>query len=201
MHPAFQYLTPIHKADYLRTYLMNFHGGGYSDIKPATGDWNPSFDLLDGDDLFGIGYREVSRIGVATLGVNSKNNKIQLGNPAWWKYRFLQLNYRSLLGNGAYIFKPHTEFTEEWYSQLQTRLDRILPALKENPGRFPKEKPGKIYNGEVSKYPVPWSYILGDIFHPLCYRYRKRLGYTLPPPVLKRAQVLQLVERSKNSEE
>uniref|UniRef100_A0A6C0I4I0 Uncharacterized protein n=1 Tax=viral metagenome TaxID=1070528 RepID=A0A6C0I4I0_9ZZZZ len=33
LHPSFNYLSETHKADYLRTYFMNFYGGGYSDIK------------------------------------------------------------------------------------------------------------------------------------------------------------------------
>jgi len=39
LHPAFQYLSETHKADYLRTYFMNFHGGAYSDIKRQGGSW------------------------------------------------------------------------------------------------------------------------------------------------------------------
>ena len=31
LHPSFKYLSQTHKADYLRTYFMRFHGGGYSD--------------------------------------------------------------------------------------------------------------------------------------------------------------------------
>ena len=36
LHPSFNYLSETHKADYLRTYFMRFHGGGYSDIKKTT---------------------------------------------------------------------------------------------------------------------------------------------------------------------
>ena len=33
LHPAYEYLSETHKADYMRTYCMNFYGGGYADIK------------------------------------------------------------------------------------------------------------------------------------------------------------------------
>ena len=33
LHPAYNYLSSVHKADYLRCYLMHHHGGAYSDIK------------------------------------------------------------------------------------------------------------------------------------------------------------------------
>jgi len=37
LYPSFFYLSQTHKADYLRTYFMRFHGGGYTDIKQTTG--------------------------------------------------------------------------------------------------------------------------------------------------------------------
>ena len=33
LHPAFKYLTNIQKGDYMKAYMMNFYGGGYTDIK------------------------------------------------------------------------------------------------------------------------------------------------------------------------
>ena len=49
LHPAYRYLTPTQKSDYLRNYLMHFHGGGYADIKWFVEDnnWNEAFDILD----------------------------------------------------------------------------------------------------------------------------------------------------------
>ena len=43
LHQSFNYLSETHKADYLRTYFMRFHGGGYSDIKKTSGSWIDSF--------------------------------------------------------------------------------------------------------------------------------------------------------------
>ena len=37
LHPSYQLLSETHRADYLRTYFMNFYGGGYTDIKEQTG--------------------------------------------------------------------------------------------------------------------------------------------------------------------
>ena len=33
LHPAFQYLSETHKADYLRTYFMHFYGGGIKKLR------------------------------------------------------------------------------------------------------------------------------------------------------------------------
>ena len=38
-------LHESHKADYLRTYFMHFHGG-YCDIKDPGADWNNTFNPL-----------------------------------------------------------------------------------------------------------------------------------------------------------
>ena len=58
LHPGYQHLSDVHKADYLRTYFMHHHGGGYTDIKPCSWDWNPYFDQLESSDAFGIGAPE-----------------------------------------------------------------------------------------------------------------------------------------------
>ena len=171
LHPAFEYLTPVHRADYLRTYLMHHHGGGYSDVKPTSASWLEAFNVLNSQDwMYGIGSPEKSPHGVAVIG---------------WRRRFYCRNYPWLLGNGFYIFKPDTPFTRAWYREVVRRLDRLLPALRESPGRQPKERPGREYDGVVSQYPVRWAYLLGEIFHPLCYRYRHRLGRTLPPALVR----------------
>jgi hypothetical protein len=43
LHPGYEYLSETHKTDYLRTYFMNFYGGGYTDIKRQSGSWRKSF--------------------------------------------------------------------------------------------------------------------------------------------------------------
>jgi len=44
LHEAYKYLSETHKSDFLRIYFMNFYGGGYSDIKRATGSWKPAYE-------------------------------------------------------------------------------------------------------------------------------------------------------------
>lgn len=45
LHESYKYLSFTHKADYLRTYFMHFHGG-YCDIKDPGADWNNTFNPL-----------------------------------------------------------------------------------------------------------------------------------------------------------
>lgn len=46
LHPAYQYLSNVHKSDYLRAYFMHHHGGGYADVKLFENDWNSAFNHL-----------------------------------------------------------------------------------------------------------------------------------------------------------
>ena len=83
---------------------MNFYGGGYSDIKCTTGSWKQHFLNLQNSDKWICGYKEIKKGGVACPSLRKK-----------WKF---------LIGNGAYICKPQTPMTKEWYSQMILLLDK-----------------------------------------------------------------------------
>ena len=167
LHPAYDYLSSVHKSDYLRTYFMHHYGGGYTDIKPTVADWSIFFDQLYNSDSFGIGYTEVGSNGVAIL-----------PNPLGL---FLKNNWKSLLGNGAYIFKGKTEFTNQWINSLNYILDIRHDLLKLNPATTYRDCYDE-NKDPLSQYPLKWSEILGDIFHPLCYKYKEKLMHGLIPP-------------------
>lgn len=153
LHPAYKYLSLVHKADYLRAYFMHHHGGGYVDIKEINSDWLPAFEQLDENPTkWALGYGETSSQDVAQIGG-------RLGHD-------LKKYHRILLGNCAYIFRSNTPFTSEWLAEQERRLDNFLPHLLTNPGGV---------RNEVPNYPIAWTEILGDIFHPLCLKYSRRL--------------------------
>lgn len=186
LHPAYYCLNLAHRADYLRALLMHFIGGGYSDIKYNSSSWLPYFDQLSSSPVYtGVGYREVSAAGVANIYSSSvilQDSKISKISK-YIEYKSIKKKYRKLIGCCAFILKPNSEFTSEWWNELNRRLDLLHDLLMTNPCKLhPKERPGKIYSGSISKYPVPWTYLLGDIFHPLCLKYSTSLLQTLPPP-------------------
>lgn len=149
LHPAYQDLALIHRSDYLRTYLMHHHGGGYSDVKAARTSWAPAFDTLNDDPhAWLIGYPEVSYRVVAPA-------------PAPL-HRRLRIHYSRLLGNGAYIVKRSSPFTEAWLAEAERRLDLWREDLSRSPG--------DVHSGPDG-YPVPFYGLLGEIFHPLCLRF------------------------------
>lgn len=167
LHPSYEYLSYVHRADYLRTCFMHYYGGGYCDIKPVYHSWQASFKELSDSSSYCVGYREVGESGVAIV-----------PEPL---YGILRSNWKSLIGNGAYIFKPKTEFTFDWFHTMNDMLNVKHDLLKSHPASHPRDYFGS--NG--SKYPLAWTELLGNIFHPLCYKYRDRVLQTLSPPDFK----------------
>ena len=169
LHPAYEYLSSVHKADYLRCYFMHHHGGGYTDIKSHTKSWVESFKKLNiSNNMIGIGYSEVEG-GIAVV-----KDKIL--------YEEMSKNYKSLIGNCSYIFKPNTAFTKEWYEELHTLLDNKFETLKLNPASNHRDHLGLWLGDRYSNYPLEWSEILGQIFHPLNYKYKEYILNTLSTP-------------------
>ena len=156
LHPAFPYLSLVHKADYLRCYFMHFYGGGYCDIKHISRAWNNCFDKLDKSDKYILGYPEPNAECSAYVDVVEPDIKCDV-KKCW----------PILIGNCAYICRPHTKFTDEWFTEQNKRLDYYYEELKKHPATDPM--------GQKNGYPIPWQRILGAIFHPLCLKYHNKI--------------------------
>jgi hypothetical protein len=133
---------------------MNFYGGGYSDLKCTTDSWINSFNEIINSDKWINGYKEVNG-GVAYQSVASK--------------------WEELIGNGAYICRPNTPLTNEWYKSMISLLDTKVEDLK----KYPASNPRDCYEIE-QKYPIEWNEMLGRIFHKVSYEYRNKIINTLP---------------------
>ena len=104
IHPQIMlpYLSGIHKADYMRSYVMYHYGGAYADIKPTTiTTWKPFFDDFKNTTWI-YGAREGARGGVACnptklqrLGIPQSCNDIEADTKDDYQWR---------------IFKSHTPF-------------------------------------------------------------------------------------------
>lgn len=168
-HPAYDYLSLTHKADYVRCYIMHHYGGGYADIKQVDFDWNPYFIEIENDKkLYAVGYAEVDPSHIAI-------------NPENLKEKEIRQNYHDLIGNCNYIFRKGTPLTREWISRTHKKLDEKFSLLKQNPASFPQDMLGAYTpQGERSKYPLRWAEILGEIFHPLVFEYRQFVSKKMP---------------------
>ena len=154
---AYQYLSYVHKSDYLRSYFMFHHGGGYADIKTFDHSWLSAFDLLDDSkDAQMVGYPEVGFWGVANHGIVNGNLRKDL--YYYWRY---------LIGNCAFIFRPHSAIADEWHTEAKRRLEALTPILRNHPATDPF--------GTNSDYPVVWASLMGELLHPLCLKYHETI--------------------------
>ncbi|GEM_PF-200552 len=161
LHESYNYLSDVHKSDYLRCYFMHHYGGGYTDIKAHDKSWsNAFFQLNKNKDAFAIGYREINAKGVGYVDLFYEEENVKFLN------RDMEKHFFYLLGNCSYIFRPYTSFTYEWITELHRRLDILSKDLKENSGNV---------MGDNEGYPIAWTAILGQIFHPLCLKYHSHL--------------------------
>lgn len=162
LHIGYQYLSETHKSDYLRCYFMNYYGGGYSDIKQINNSWLEQFEELMSSDNLACGYAEKSPGDIA-YGTNENINQK------------MKENYDKLIGNGCYIFKKNTPLTNEWYKQMMNKMDYIYDNLK----KYPSKNVDQVYSDEYP-YPLQWNELLGQIFHPLVYKYNDKILKILP---------------------
>jgi len=167
IHKGFQYLSDVHKSAYTRCYMMYFFGGGYSDIKPNSFDWNKYFDKLYLSEYDAAGYRETRFEDIVNFWEDSEFIKKEVEN-----------NYFNFAGNGLYIYKPKTKIARLWLEEVHKKLDYKFEDLKKYPGTF---HPYAITGGlggqsehvsamyKDSKYPIEWGEINGKIIQRLQY--------------------------------
>ncbi len=163
---AFPYLSAVHKSDFLRIYFMYHYGGGYSDIKAPLNGWSGAFrEINRSPQHFGLGYPEANRRSVAYIKTDREFRKRDV-------YHFnvrMQDEYRTLLGNCCYIFKPKSPLMRIILAEQKRRLELLREDLRQHPGNA---------YGDNAGYPVGWSYLLGEIFHPAQMAFRSYLMHS-----------------------
>lgn len=141
---------------------MHHHGGGYTDIKMTKTDWSPYFDSMDSTGYWANGYTEIPG------GSASSNSNITQ-------------NYKQLIGNCSYIFRPGTLLTASWIDALHKKLDQKLQQVIENPPQGARDCTGSTeYSSTPSTYPFRWAELLGEHFHDIMYPYQDRILHELP---------------------
>ena len=156
LHPAYPYLSEVHKADFLRCYFMHFHGGGYADIKLTLGSWRKAFRDLE-------------------LNSEAYINGYQAGGPDGVSDPDLKSQWTELIGAGQFIARPRTEFTREWYASVCRVLDEQLDALRAHPATGPYD-----HAPSPSGYPLGYTDLLGIPLNRVQYKYRDRTMFTVP---------------------
>lgn len=155
IHPAFQYLSGVHKSDYLVGYFMHRYGGGFHDIKRETHSFKPYFDVINQDDkIWAIGYQEVSPNDVACNPAAAQRIGIEC--------HAVKENWRHVIGNGMAIFRPRTRLTTAWMNIVHARLTKMHDLLALHPAPF-----SRCCFEHESGYPLTWNELKGGTIHPL----------------------------------
>ncbi|HSO70891.1 MAG TPA: hypothetical protein VLQ67_14805 [Arachnia sp.] len=155
LHPAFNKLAATHRSDHLRAYLMHFHGGGYTDLKPPRATWDGVFRRLEEDrTILVAGYREITSNYVSEHPRN-------LGSD-------LRRYYRFVMGPSAFIMRPRSVFTASLYREQLRRLDYYEPALTDTPPE-PYDLP--------HSYPLWWGELFPDIAQCLSLKFQNRIMF------------------------
>jgi hypothetical protein len=166
LHPGYWFLKPVHRSDYIRSYFMNFYGGGYADIKMPTKSWVQAFDDLDaaGANMYGNGSREG----------HAKHLGYWEGMTPALK-TVVAKKHKQFLSNCNFVFRPHTPYTEAWYTAVQAKMDKHYAALKRNyeAALTPKPNAGAIY-------PLRYVELQGEVFHRVMHNFLGHFLYTLP---------------------
>jgi len=195
LHEGFKYLSEIQQGDYLKCYFMHFYGGGYSDIKKTTGSWKNYFDELRKDEnLYAIGYGEaemghVDRLENCTLDPKKSKYCLDFSTDSTghnWSSEQIKKNWFDLIGNGAFICKKNTPFTNDWYNALNEKMDGYLDQLKKTPSSWSRDARDHLNpnTNKNSNYPISWAVINGNIFHPLTLKYKNNIKKNLHYPVV-----------------
>lgn len=151
----YESLHVVHRADYLRAYLLHVRGGGYSDIKAPASDWAGAFDRMDASPAWLSGDFKPSRYLT----------------PAFTDRRLERLMRRTSpthVFQCAFIARPATPLTSEWWTLLNEKVEANREALLAHPGEGRFGGPG---------YPLAWTSILGQIIDPLTVKYAPRVAH------------------------
>jgi hypothetical protein len=118
--------------------------------------------VFNESDCLALGYPEISANAVAQL-------PGELGDQ-------LRTHYAELIGYCSMIFRRRSELTTEWMDATHRKLDALLPVLQVHPAQHPMDQIGvTLPNGTVSEYPLQWTALGGNIFHPVILKYRHRV--------------------------
>ncbi|MDY3978678.1 MAG: hypothetical protein SOZ00_01480 [Tidjanibacter sp.] len=172
LHPAFEYLSSVHKSDYLRIYLARFYGGGWHDIKPTEVSFAELFDEFADPNIWWLGRPELK----------GRTAKVWDGHGHWIPY-----HWRDMVAASPYICRTATPLTRELYANVNRYLDRELKRLKRHPAHSPYARKRdfywvrqiKSYVRTAGNYPINFTFF-GDFLQPLIYHYRDHVSRRLP---------------------
>jgi hypothetical protein len=141
LHPAYEYLSLVHRSDYLRCELLHQYGGLYCDVDTiCCGDLSGPLAELAGSDgstpNSHDGRRHVPPCCAVLPGASMLHET----------------------GMNAGLFRRASTLTDCWREAMLSRLDSRLSALKEF----------RAQNDDPKEDALEWNELLRDLIVPLC---------------------------------
>lgn len=170
IHPAFEFLSDVHKSDYIRIYLLHHYGGGWHDIKPTGVSYSDVWRLFENPEVYFVGKPEIE--GGAAEVYDDQGNYM----PSVWS---------ELVATNRWIGRAGTPLSQRLYGAINTVLDEYLKKLSKHPARSAYSHKKDKYNSKLFRkllgwqYPLQWT-LFGDLFHPLNYEFRDHVSSALP---------------------
>jgi len=119
--------------------------------------------------IHGGGYCDIKEVYESWVPWFEKTDLITGYSGKEWGY---------VLGWGAFICRPRSPFTQDWFNSMNAFLDSKLDALKMNPAEHYKVLSGY----ERPEYPLQWLELMGMTFEKTLSKYLDRVNDTLPFP-------------------
>lgn len=155
IHPAYEHLALMHRADYLRAYLMHHHGGGYVDVKRPLAAWSGAYERMAADEAAWVtSYRTTHANWIGKL-------RGRLGLD-------ILVRHRLMFGKCAFLMRSHTPLTAEWLAEVESVLDSKADELARQPAL-------NAYGGRG--YPLSWHDLLGRILDPVTLKHHDRVRF------------------------
>merc|ERR1712034_19216 len=89
------------------------------------------------------------------------------------KCKIVHDNWQKLITNGAYVCRPYTEFTAAWLQLGNRHLDANQENVLKNPSPCARRC-------DRPEYPISWTALHGQSFHPLVFFYNEHVKKGLP---------------------
>jgi hypothetical protein len=162
VHPAVDYLSDVHKADFFRIYFMLHYGGGYSDVKRMVEPWTTFFTNFDDPNVWIVGVPEIP-------------NGVAVAPGATYPADY----YKSMISNGFMIARANNRILQEVHDMQNTILDEKLELLRKHPPPHPR-----CCQAHENGYPLRWAELLGEIMAFVAGKYIGHLSPRMGMPIL-----------------
>ncbi|KAL1507294.1 hypothetical protein AB1Y20_008140 [Prymnesium parvum] len=217
LHPAFEYLSPVHKSDYLFSYFSHHVGGAFHDVKVPFGNWSSWFDVINADHkIWLLGTRLKHRDGVACQEPMAADDPECLAlrrtrgeNASHWRPVFPEFPTAYING----VFDPfdgtrgaccervrnnwqHTIDCQQHIARPRTpltadwlRLAHAALDLKLNALKTHSYPRPRCCMNHENGYPINWAELKGNTLFPMEVKYMKHVNGSMPqkPSAMYRA--------------